>query len=101
MTTAQLRARLGWIVLGVGLLAAACIYLQAPAVEAPGVFGVDVPTKSQRLQLEKMGGKTLLLFEDLQEFWASLWRGRRLAATVAVLALAAFAGCRQWAKAAE
>lgn len=97
MTAAFLVRQAGLCALVGGILAAVWIYLAAPAEEDPGTLGLDVPTKSQRLQLERMGGKMLLLVDDLSDFWDSLWRGRRLAGTVATLSLAAFFASRRWA----
>jgi hypothetical protein len=45
-------------------------------------------------QLERFGGKPAVLFDELIDWVGSLWHGRRLAYTVAVLsAIAAFGLC--------
>ena len=87
----------GAILLVVGLLAAVIIFCTARPREELGILGVDVPTKRETLQLEKIGGKSYILFNDFDEWFASLWHGRRLAYTVGVLSIAGFLTCRWFA----
>ena len=89
------RVRMSGVVLLVGGLAAAVIvfYLAQPD-EKLGILGVDVPTKRENLQLERMGGKSYILFNDINEWFSSLWHGRRLAYTIGVLSIAGFVSCR-------
>src|ERR1700746_1881511 len=83
--------RMSGVVLLVGGLAAAVIvfYLAQPE-EKLGILGVDVPTKRENLQLERMGGKSYILFNDINEWFSGLWHGRRLAYTIGVLSIAGF-----------
>ena len=92
------RVRMSGVVLLVGGLAAAVIvfYLAHPD-EKLGILGVDVPTKRENLQLERMGGKSYILFNDINEWFSSLWHGRRLAYTIGVLSIAGFVSCRWFA----
>ena len=92
------RVRMSGVVLLVGGLAAAVIvfYLAQPD-EKLGILGVDVPTKRENLQLERMGGKSYILFNDINEWFSSLWHGRRLAYTIGVLSIAGFVSCRWFA----
>jgi hypothetical protein len=89
------RVRMSGVVLLVGGLAAAVIvfYLAQPD-EKLGILGVDMPTKRENLQLERMGGKSYILFNDLNEWFFSLWHGRRLAYTIGVLSIAGCLSCR-------
>ena len=87
----------GVILLVAGLLVAVIIFCTARLDEPLGILGVDVPTKRQSLELERMGGKSYILFNDLNEWFASLWHGRRLGYTIGVLSIAGFLGCRWFA----
>ena len=78
----------------VGLLAAVIIFCTARPPEELGILGDDVPTKRESLRLEKIGGRSYILFNDINEWFASLWHGRRLAYTVGVLSIAGFLSCR-------
>jgi hypothetical protein len=89
------RVRLaGATILVAGIISAVILYSVARPDEALGILGVDVPTKREMLQLERMGGKSYILLNDLNDWFASLWHGQRLAYTVGVLSLAGFLGCR-------
>ena len=57
------------------------------------ILGIDVRTNRDVLELEKMGGKSAVVAADFEEWFASIWHGRRLAYTVAVLSIAGCAGC--------
>jgi hypothetical protein len=98
MTTAKRIRAVGAGVLWAGLLAAVIIFATARREEGAGVVGVDVPTKRDRLQLERMGGQSYVLFKDLDDWFASLWHGRRLGATVGVLSVLGFLVCRGLAR---
>ena len=87
----------GVILLVAGLLAATIIYCTARPDEQLGILGVDIPTKRQSLELERMGGKSYILFNDFNEWFASLWHGRRLGYTIGVLSIAGFLSCRWFA----
>lgn len=94
MTTVKRIRVAGTVVLWAGLLAAAIIFATAQTEEDAGVLGIDVPTKRERLQLERMGGQSYVLFKDLDDWFVSLWRGRRLAGTVGALSVLGFLLCR-------
>ena len=81
-----------------GLLAAAAIALTASddAGDALGYEFIDgqayaieaSDSKMYRHELERFGGKAAVLADDLNRWFSSLWRGKRLAITVAFLSAA-------------
>lgn len=84
----------GMVLLVAGLLAAVIIFGMARPEERLGILGLDVQTNRQTFELERMGGKSYLLFHDLREWFVSLGHGRRLAYTVGALSFAGFLSCR-------
>ena len=80
----------GVIVLFAGLVAAGTIYFTAEPDEKLGILGIDIRTNRQRGQLERMGGKGYVMLSDLDEWFGSLWHGRRLGSTVGVLSVLGF-----------
>jgi hypothetical protein len=78
---------MGIAILVVGLGSAVCIYWNASDADD----GTDSLTKHDVYQLEKLGGKELVLASQLQEWFSSLWHGRRLALTVGCASTAASA----------
>lgn len=93
MTPRQIRI-VGVVVLVAGLLAAAIGYNVAPVEETGGTLGVDIRTNRDRLQLQRMGGSSYIMLKDFDDWFASLWHGRRLACTIGVLASVTFLLCR-------
>jgi hypothetical protein len=103
------RGRLRWagvLTLGAGLLAAALVYRRTSPVPEPGenVIGYEVgsgysypitsgATKHYNLQMEQIGGKGNVVAADFRAWCASLWRGRRLAYTLAVISIGAGLAC--------
>ena len=81
-----------WLV--AGLIAASVIFATAQPEEKPGILGVDLPTNRDTMQLERMGGKSYILFHEFSEWFASLWHGRKLAYTIGVIAIGGFLGSR-------
>lgn len=95
--TAALQKRLyvaATLVLVAGLLAAWLIYRTAgdePIAAGSQVVIIDgqayaiAPTDSKEYmrELERFGGKATVLFVELEDWFAGLWRGRSLAITVA------------------
>jgi hypothetical protein len=94
--------------LALGLAAALLIYLvadEAPpdavgyVVAADGTSYPVAPNQSKRYirDLERFGGKSSVLFDELNRWFASLWRGKSLGITIgwisaiAALALSLFA----------
>ena len=85
-------------VLAVGWAIALAIYATAePVVQDPDVEEAQL-SKSYERQLEVFGGKAALVGTQLEEGFASLWHGQRLACTVGVLtaiaALGSYVVCR-------
>jgi hypothetical protein len=94
MTSTKRIRVVGIILLIGGLLAGVVIYFKAPPEQDRDlILGIDVRTNRDVLQLEKMGGKSAVFMADFEEWFASIWHGRRLAYTVAVLAMSGYAGC--------
>jgi hypothetical protein len=92
----------GWLLLALGWAAALLIY--ATAAESPsaataysmagGQRFAQSSTSWQTQQIERLGGQGTLLLVRLDHWLGSLWHGRRLAATLAVSALALALVCR-------
>ena len=86
--------RIGVAILVVGLSAAAWVFATAPAADesaaagdtGPYVAGVD-NSKRYRLELERIGGKSAVVTAEFSDWFDSLWHGRKLAGTLAVLAV--------------
>ena len=91
----------GTVVLFAGLIAAASIYLAARPDERTAILGVDIRTNKDRMQLERMGGKSYVLMKDFDEWFTTLWHGRRLGCTIGVLSILGFLVCRGLAFAEE
>lgn len=87
----RLRRRLKTLtlaILAVGLSAALVIFVAAgPASENP--LGDPMDSKKYIHDMEVYGGKANVLAAQFREWFASLWQGRNLAYTVAVLTLLA------------
>jgi len=76
-------------ILLVGLAASLAIFLTAKP-PAPNPLGYEPEDSKQYLRdMEVYGGKTNLIASEVREFLASLWHGKRLALTVAVITLVA------------
>ncbi|MBU6502315.1 MAG: hypothetical protein KGQ35_05560 [Burkholderiales bacterium] len=89
----------GAIVLVVGLIAAAVIYFLAAnqaGTDAAGynivggtAYPITLDESSRALQqVERLGGKPAVLTLKFHRWFLSLWHGRRLACTLAVLSAA-------------
>jgi len=92
MSSPTRRRRILIAILVAGLGAAVAIWVRA---NAPGAnpLGYDPEdTKTYLRQMEVYGGTANLLASELRVWFASLWRGERLAYTVAVLTLLAAGG---------
>lgn len=96
MSNAELKKRLRLaclVILVAGLCGALLIYLIAEDVpdDSLGVAivnGTVYPlatrdSKTYRREVERFGGKAALLFDDFNQWFAQLWRGKSLAKTVA------------------
>jgi hypothetical protein len=97
-SNAQLKLRLYracLLVLAAGLCAAALAFALVPEATEEGVDyvvvdGVAYPVDQRRTKpyartRERFGGKAALLFDDLNRWFAGLWRGKALALTIACL----------------
>ena len=84
------------LVLISGLLVGAAIYFTAPEAEPSAytivgdtAYAYDPATsKSYVSQLQRFGGKTAVLFDDINRWFASLWVGRALGVTIAWISVA-------------
>jgi hypothetical protein len=104
-TLSQRRLRLtGTIVLVTGLLGAGVIYVETAPPETNSGLGYATTgpfsttyapgeTKRSEAQNEIIQGKGGMLFTDIREWVNSLWHGRKLASTVAVLSVVTFLVC--------
>ena len=82
------------IVLAVGLGAAALVYALVPA-DAPLDEATAAIRESRQYQLavERIGGKAAVFAAEFNDWLASLWHGRRLAGTLALLSIALSGFC--------
>ena len=91
-----------------GLLGAVTIYVTAADQEAETlayefVDGVAYPilasaSKSYRHDLERFGGKSAILADDIQRWFGGLWHGKRLAYPLALLSVVVGLGCLRAAR---
>jgi len=82
-------------VLAAGWTAAVAVYATAaPAVTSPDVEEARL-SKAYERQMEVFGGKAAIAGAELDDWLSSLWHGRRLAYTIAVLAVPVALAC--WA----
>jgi len=95
--------RIGILILLAGFLAAAFVYRQT-ANEVGDAVGYELadgnayavsPADSKRYvhDLELYGGKAAVFADEFNRWFASLWHGRQLACTLAVLAIGAALLC--------
>jgi len=100
MSNAELKKRLRLsclIILVAGLCGAMLIYLLAEDVPDDSlgyviVNGTVYPlstrdSKLYRFEVERIGGKQALLFDDLNRWFSELWQGKTLAKTVACISI--------------
>lgn len=83
----------GAAILFVGLLAAELIYLFAGDDADMDAAAEIAHGRGYQHNLEVMGGKFAVLSADFDRWFVSLWQGRSLAYTVAVLAVVLAAAC--------
>lgn len=101
----NLRARLYAscvVILALGLLGAAAIYLTAEDEpdSAAGYVMIDgkaypIPPGSSKVyvrDLQRFGGKSAVLFDELNRWFAGLWQGKSLAITLAWISVSAALG---------
>jgi hypothetical protein len=80
----QSRARIPLAILVAGWAVGIAIYLSAVG-DDPLPFELTDASKLYRYRLEQLGGKSALLFQEINDFLASLWHGSRLGITIGVL----------------
>jgi hypothetical protein len=66
------------------------VYFTARLDETAGILGIDIRTNRDRLQLERMGGKSYVMLKDFDGWFASFLYGRRLGCTLGVLSALGF-----------
>jgi len=89
--------RIGAAILVLGLLSAIVVFIFVS--EAPGnatayqiIDGVSYPvdvnnTKSYNYNMERIGGKSAVFASDLDDWFSSLWHGKKLGYTLSVLSI--------------
>ena len=105
MNDAKLKERLYLaclVILATGLLAAFLVYRTAEDEPEAGVSYIVVdgtaypvaPSSSKRYlrSLEQFGGKGSVLFDEFGRWFGGLWRGKKLAATIACASVLAALG---------
>jgi hypothetical protein len=85
----RLVRRTGLALLLIGWIAAACVFFTAPADPRADT----VAQQREMRELERLGGTATAQTVRFDQWLGSLWHGRRLAATLAVLSLVVAAGC--------
>lgn len=88
---ARLMRRIAIAVLAVGLSAAAVVFALAPAEGSGDETDAAASIRDSRRYeqaMERIGGKAVVFAAELNDWLASLWHGRRLAATLAVISVA-------------
>jgi hypothetical protein len=99
MTSEKRYYRLGAIILLAGLLAATAVYLRTTPADDDGVqdgnSSMVRPDDSKRYerQMEQISGKTGVLAAQSMDWFESLWQGRNLAYTLAVLSVGGSLAC--------
>jgi hypothetical protein len=83
----------GVAVLVIGLAAAAFVYALAGNDRDAEIAAEISGGRMYQHNLELMGGKLGVVLADVNDWFASLWHGRRLASTIAVISIAAAAAC--------
>jgi hypothetical protein len=97
MTAAKRFRTIGMVILISGLVAAIVIFGCARPSDDSELLSGERYTKRDLLELEKMGGQSYVLFTGFNDWFVSLWHGRRLAYTIGVLSIAGFVSCRWFA----
>ena len=88
--------RITWWAVGIlfaGLLAAEIVYFVAAREEAADAAASMTHTKVYRHNMELVGGKAAVLAGGVAEWFASLWHGRTLAYTIAVVTVLIAGAC--------
>ena len=72
-------------ILAVGWTAGLAVYLSGLEDEQQLPFELTDASKLYRYKLEQVGGKFAVLYQEMNDFLASLWHGSRLGLTNVVL----------------
>ena len=78
-------------ILVVGVSVSVVVFAMVPADaedDHPGVYVTSIHnSKRHLLELERIGGKAAVVAAEMNEWFDSLWHGKRLAGTLAVLSV--------------
>ena len=80
----------GCSILVIGLSYSAFILLTLPPDDNADILGIDIPTKRDIYQMERIGGRANVIGIQLTSWFTSLWHGRKLAYTICCLSVVAF-----------
>ena len=84
-------------ILVAGLAASAVVFVTAPAEVEEARSGLHVidagNSKQYQRDLQRIGGKAAVAAAEFNEWFDTLWHGRRLAGTLAVISVAASLLC--------
>src|SRR5215471_15627526 len=83
----------GAAILVVGLICAGLIYVFTSDDRDLEIAAEIASGRMYQHNLELMGGKLGIVLADVNDWFASLWHGKRLAGTIAVLAIVTGSGC--------
>lgn len=85
----RLMRRIAAAVLAIGLSAAVAVFVLAPVdtADADAATASIQETKQYQLAMERIGGKAVVFAARFNDWFAGLWYGRRLAATLAVISI--------------
>jgi hypothetical protein len=93
---AVLRKRLLWIgtaILLAGLLSAALVFLAAPT-DSKDSDALEIGRSKHDLdQMERIGGKSVIVGVEFDDWIGSLWHGRRLAYTLTFISVGSSIAC--------
>lgn len=88
--------RITWwavVILFTGLVAAEIVYFLADADEPSAAVVGMTHTKAYQHNMQLVGGKAAVLAGGVADWLASLWRGRTLAYTVAIITVTIAGAC--------
>lgn len=80
------------VILALGLASALGIYLAAEDAAPSAALAEMRGSKPYVHQLERLGGKAAVLFDQFNRWFAGLWKGRQLALTLAWITIFIAAG---------
>jgi len=83
----------GTLILVVGLVIAVVIYVMVADDGSTAISQELTHTRQYEYQLERIGGKAAVLAAEFNQWFESLWHGKQLGYTVALLSIAVALGC--------